>query len=217
MGWKVFGCVFIGLMLKVAVQSACASVVKESSEFLCTTGGEFLALAVVAVALITFFGFLQYGTYPEDMRRAITVALVTVYLVLVSLVAFFTNIKRGTVELDPLTQAMITSFTAIVAIVIPSYFGATAYVQVSEARANRKEVEGEREDELHRKQEDTYTEPAGASETPTEQPGRIGPQTPLEGSQEPIERRSWWRKDVRCLSCGSVVWLEELSSSCSLQ
>jgi hypothetical protein len=185
--------VLIGLALKVIVQSACPAVVNEGAQFVCTTGGEFLALALVAVALITFFGFLRYGTNSEAMRTAITVALVTVYLILVSLVAFFSNVKSGTLELDPLTQAMIASFTAIVAIVIPSYFGATAYVQASEARTNREVAERKREDELRRKL-GTHTEPAGDPESPTEQPGRIGSQTPLEGAQEPVERNSWWRR-----------------------
>jgi hypothetical protein len=37
-------------------------------------------------------------------------------------------------EFRPISQAMITSFTAIVGIVIPSYFGASAYIHVNEHR-----------------------------------------------------------------------------------
>jgi excisionase family DNA binding protein len=40
----------------------------------------------------------------------------------------------------------------------------------------------------------TSEEPLGASEAPTEQPGRVGPQAPLEGVQETSEPRSWWRR-----------------------
>jgi len=34
----------------------------------------------------------------------------------------------------------------------------------------------------------------GAPETATEQPGRVGAQTTLEGSQRPSERVPWWRR-----------------------
>ncbi len=94
----------------------------------------FLSMALVATALITFFGSLPYGaqrngTLPtENIRTAITVSVVTVYLVLVSIVAFF--VGDGDEGLPDITEAMVTSFTALVAIVVPSYFGASAYVQV---------------------------------------------------------------------------------------
>jgi hypothetical protein len=34
----------------------------------------------------------------------------------------------------------------------------------------------------------------GSPETATEQPGRVGAQTTLEGSQRPLERVPWWRR-----------------------
>ena len=40
-------------------------------------------------------------------------------------------------------------------------------------------------------------EPSGPQETPTaatEQPGRVGPQTPLERAHEAPERPPWWRR-----------------------
>jgi len=37
------------------------------------------------------------------------------------------------------------------------------------------------------------SEASGSPETVTEQPGRVGPQTPIEGAQEPSER-PWWRR-----------------------
>jgi hypothetical protein len=39
----------------------------------------------------------------------------------------------------------------------------------------------------------TSQEPPGETEPPTEQPGRRGPQMPLEGAQEPAQR-PWWRR-----------------------
>jgi hypothetical protein len=56
-----------------------------------TFPGIFLSLALVATAVLTFFGFLLYclaqgqGLDEEVMRTAITVSVVTVYLVLVGL------------------------------------------------------------------------------------------------------------------------------------
>jgi hypothetical protein len=38
------------------------------------------------------------------------------------------------------------------------------------------------------------TEPPGAPSEATEQPGRVEPQPAVEGTQEPAERRSWWRR-----------------------
>jgi len=202
MGWRTFWCVVVGLVLSEAEPRLCDLVIdgqialNEKGQYLadprCVNGNVFLALALVAVALITFFGFLQYGTSTEDLRTAITIALITVYIVLVCLVAFFGLVEKKNVELDPLTKAMITSFTAIIGIVIPSYFGATAYIQASEERTKREEAERTRADELRRKL-DTHTAPTGAPETPTEQQGRIGPQAPLEGAQGPVEHRPWWR------------------------
>jgi hypothetical protein len=54
----------------------------------------------------------------------------------VCLVAFFVPVV-GDMQLDPLTQAMISSFSAIIGIVIPSYIEATAYVQTREAPTTR--------------------------------------------------------------------------------
>jgi hypothetical protein len=91
----------------------------------------YLSAAVVAVALITFFGVLHGLKSPgqklEDgaIRTAITVSIVSVYLVIVGMVAFFS----GERELPSITSTMLTSFTALVAIVVPFYFGSTAYVQ----------------------------------------------------------------------------------------
>jgi len=38
------------------------------------------------------------------------------------------------------------------------------------------------------------TEPRESPTEATEQPGRVGPQTEVEGPQQPTERRSWWRE-----------------------
>jgi hypothetical protein len=104
-----------------------------------TFPGIFLSVALVATAVITFFGFLLYGVAQGQgmdegvLRTAITVSVVTVYLILVGLVAFFPEQTPGG-QLPEITNTMLTSFTAIVGIVVPFYFGATAYVQVQRDR-----------------------------------------------------------------------------------
>lgn len=107
-----------------------------------TFPGIFLSLALVATAVITFFGFLWHGLGQdpgldeEDIRTAITVSVVTVYLVLVGLVAFFPEQTPGG-QLPEITNTMLTSFTAIVGVVVPFYFGTSAYVHIQRYRADR--------------------------------------------------------------------------------
>jgi hypothetical protein len=43
-------------------------------------------------------------------------------------------------------------------------------------------------------QEEAPQEPPEAPVTATEQPGSVGPQTVIEGAQEPAEPQSWWRR-----------------------
>jgi hypothetical protein len=101
-----------------------------------TSPGIFLSLALVAAAVITFFGFLWYGVDAGSMRTAITVSVVTVYLILVGLVAFLPEQNPGS-QLPAITNTMLTSFTAIVGIVVPFYFGATAYVEIQKYWADK--------------------------------------------------------------------------------
>lgn len=152
----------------------------------------FLSLALIAVALISFFGVLG-STNPQDTRQAITISVVTVFFILVSLVAFFSLVsKKDNLEFRPISQAMITSFTAIVGIVIPSYFAASAYIHVNAQRTPREAPEGER-DELRQGQEPP-SEQAGASATATEEADKEEPHSATGGAQEPAWRRwrRWW-------------------------
>lgn len=94
------------------------------------------SVAVVAVGIITFFGFL-YGLKGPDqrlddsaMRTAITAGLVSAYLVLVGLVSFI----HGDDSMPAITETMLGSFTALIALVVPFYFGSTAYVQAQKIK-----------------------------------------------------------------------------------
>jgi hypothetical protein len=99
------------------------------------TGGHlsFLSLAVVAVAIITFFGVLMLerksatGNALNEgaLRRAITVSVLTVYLVTVGVVSFF----RGGAKIPEVTSTFLTSFTATVGVVIAFFFGSSAYLE----------------------------------------------------------------------------------------
>src|SRR5215208_6635619 len=130
--------------------------------------GVSLSLALVATAVITFFGFLWRSAGPvgdeRDMRTALTVSIVTVYLVLIGLVAFLPA-EPNLVQLPAITNTMLTSFTAIVGIVVPFYFGVSAYVQrnwlqvVEELRGRVEEALRERmEEELRERVEEALQE-----------------------------------------------------------
>jgi uncharacterized membrane protein len=113
-----------------------------------TRNAVFRQAGLIAVAVITFYGFLWYETRrhdaisESDMRRAITVSLVTVYLVLVGVVAFYTPVDPNSGrKLPDISNTMISSFTTLVAIVVPFYFGASAYVQAK--REGRQKDQGQ--------------------------------------------------------------------------
>jgi hypothetical protein len=99
----------------------------------------YLTAILFAVSIITFFGFLRAGTGPNGsldetvLRTAITVAVVSVYLILVSIVAFWSyerDVDAAAVEeLAPLAQTMVNNFTTIVGVVIAFYFTSAAYVE----------------------------------------------------------------------------------------
>jgi uncharacterized membrane protein (DUF485 family) len=147
MGFLIFGVVVIG-----------AAVIPLVFDFIPPDIS--LSLALVATAIITFFGFLWRSEDPpgneEDMRTAITVSIVTVYLVLIGLVAFLPE-EPNQVQLPAITNTMLTSFTAIVGIVVPFYFGASAYVQRNGLRVDQ-ELQSRMEEELQSRLEEERRE-----------------------------------------------------------
>ena len=91
----------------------------------------FLSLAVAAIALITFFGLLRLGegsTLPSEshLRRAITVAVVTVYIVIVSIATFY--VPWGE-EYSEVSKTLLNSFTTTVGVIVVFFFGSSAYVE----------------------------------------------------------------------------------------
>lgn len=107
----------------------------------------FIAMGV-GTGAITFFGLMvlcqtseeRWMVTEDSMRTVIAGTIVVEYLVLVGTVAFFV---QG--QMPPITQAMVTSFTTIVGLVIAFYFGASAVVQVQrEKHQNSRAKAGER-------------------------------------------------------------------------
>lgn len=108
----------------------------------------FLSFAMASVGLITFFGVLDLesaATLPGEgqLRRAITIAVITVYIAIVSIAAFYVPWE----EFGEASRTMLTSFTGTVAVIVVFFFGTSAYVEVRELRrspgeASRDAAEG---------------------------------------------------------------------------
>jgi len=129
--------ILLGSVLAIVVL-ICLALYFGSSHIGFTGPNVFLTGAVIATALISFYGFLWHGLEDGelgvgDMRTAITVAVVSVYLVLIALVAFLNlpNPPPGEPPPEPLpiTSTLLTSFTGAVTEIVAFYFGATAFVQ----------------------------------------------------------------------------------------
>jgi|GEM_PF-2805656 len=91
-----------------------------------------IGFAVIAAGLLAFAFFAGHqtsagepGTSDRSLRQAFAAAIIIQYLLLVGTVAFF---RQGD-QLPPITQTILSSFTAIVGVVVAFYFGVSAYVQ----------------------------------------------------------------------------------------
>ena len=101
-------------------------------------GRKFLIFGVVATSLVTFFGFLSMGmaerptSYIPDqlMRSAITASVVVTFLVMVGFGTFFVEQAGG---MPPIAQALLTSFSSIVGVVVAFYFGSSAFIDAKKA------------------------------------------------------------------------------------
>lgn len=95
--------------------------------------GLVLAATSMILALTTFFGLLAasessgrgWGLNKGGMRGAIAATMLVVYFFVLSLNAF----QPFQWNMSEMMQTMMTSFTTILGIMIPFYFGASAYVQ----------------------------------------------------------------------------------------
>ncbi len=93
-----------------------------------------LSLMMIAIGVVTFYGFIGIGLRDRshtlsknDIRLAIVITLITMYLVLVGTVSFF---SRGG-DLPVITETMINHFTTIIGVLIAFYFSTAAYEAVN--------------------------------------------------------------------------------------
>ena len=102
----------------------------------------FLAFAIGANAIVTFFGSLNLEAQREfspgdaDIRRAIAIAVVLMYLQLVATFAFFKN--------TPPFDGLLVNFTTTTGVVIAFYFGSSAFIDSKRGAARKNEKEGAR-------------------------------------------------------------------------
>ena len=88
----------------------------------------FLSAGMAIISIITFFGIMSGSKNLSDesrFRRAITFTVVTVYVVLISITAFFV----GEWKSPQVTITLLTSFTSIVGVIVAFYFGSSAYLE----------------------------------------------------------------------------------------
>ena len=90
----------------------------------------FLSISVAAIGLITFFGTLTFcfevtADTAGKIRTAITITCMTIYFVIVGIVTFYPFDHL----VSEITKTMLTSFTAIVGVVVGFFFGASAYLR----------------------------------------------------------------------------------------
>ncbi|HET9215512.1 MAG TPA: hypothetical protein VFR18_00955 [Terriglobia bacterium] len=96
----------------------------------------FLAFAIGAIAIVTFFGSLKLEM-PERqeappsgdayIRRALAIAIVVMYLLLVATFAFFVP--------PPPLEGLLMNFTTTTGVVIAFYFGSSAFIDARRHRA----------------------------------------------------------------------------------
>jgi hypothetical protein len=102
----------------------------------------YFAFSMIALTLVTFFGFLIMGVKPNVnppissavLRMAITIAIIALYLSVVALTTFFRNWSD---DIQPLTQNMLSNFNTIVGVVIAFYFTSSAYIEGVERKKNK--------------------------------------------------------------------------------
>lgn len=103
----------------------------------------FLSFAVGVIAIVTFFGALALDVPASRelvgsdlrIRRAIAIAIVTVYLVLVAITAFF--------QTPAPLEGLLLNFTTTAGVVIAFYFGSSAYVEAKALALKREKGRGD--------------------------------------------------------------------------
>ena len=115
--------------------------------------GSILAVTAIVLGLTTYFGFMAISQSQDkgwaanigSMRTAITSAILTIYFFILSV-----SILLQPEALGEFGKTMVNTFTTIVGIIIPFYFGASAYTQVHAPGKNKEDSqEGDISDQTH--------------------------------------------------------------------
>jgi hypothetical protein len=101
-------------------------------------------LTLVVTSLVTLFGTLAIRGAQDDagnfreprVRFSLTITFVVFYFVFLSMALYWTGERTGT------SKDMIQTFTNLLMIVIPFYFGASAYTQVAEKAKAQEAAKG---------------------------------------------------------------------------
>lgn len=100
-----------------------------------------LALISILLAITTYFGFMAISQLLGEgvtsntggMRTAITSGILLPYFFILSVSIFTTSSN----PLSGLGQSMVNNFTTTISIIIPFYFGTSAYVQTHISRKSK--------------------------------------------------------------------------------
>lgn len=95
--------------------------------------GSVLAVTAIVLGLTTYFGFVaisqsqnkEWATNIGSIRTAITSSVLAIYFFILSV-----SILLQPEALGEFGKTMVNTFTTIVGIIIPFYFGASVYAQI---------------------------------------------------------------------------------------
>lgn len=103
-------------------------------KFLIPGSGTILAMTAIAIAFITYFGFVAISQSQDkgwaanigSMRTAIASGVLALYFFILPISIFL----KQDVDMSSFGQTMVNNFTTTIGIIIPFYFGASVYAQV---------------------------------------------------------------------------------------
>ncbi len=141
MGWvdmekRTFQLIFLGIMDITIV--ICGFVIWKYNQQL----GSVLAVTAIVLGLTTYFGFVaisqsqnkKWATNIGSMRTAITSSVLAIYFFILSV-----SILLQPEALGEFGKTMVNTFTTMVGIIIPFYFGASVYAQVHAPCINKED------------------------------------------------------------------------------